>query len=789
MAAGRRGVAAPFPPLPTLSGGLCAAALAWFVSNLPGPWAPPLIGWIIATLCALLATAFTWRVAGTDGLPEATRRFWRAIAIACLLVVAATISGARDALTGPSAPSQRISAVTVTLQAIIVLVAFWALLRLPGPDRTTPTDRRRFWLDVAIIMATAGLFTRHLAIRQGGASAINSSPLATITLILVTSITVLAFAKAAQVGWRTLDRRSLRLLSAAAAVGVAGGAVAPLLVSRPHLHSSMLVIPITSLALSLAAELQRRTAGRPAVPPARRRPFSLIPYAAVAATDALLLSIVAEGGREAAIVAAGAVALTGVVVYRQITDFADNARLLRQVDASVRELQEVQRQLAHQAQHDHLTGLANRRLFDELAREALADPADTCVVLIDLDDFKTINDRLGHVLGDALLTIVGRRLSGCVRPEDTVARLGGDEFALLLRGVSAAGAAGVLDRVAAALEQPVSVEGHDLLVRSSVGIAGAVPGIDPTELLRRADLAMYAAKERGKGRHAWYEPFLDSAAANDAQLGADLRQALKRGEFHLLYQPVVRLPSGRPAGAEALVRWQHPDRGLLRPDLFIAAAERTGLIMPLGDWILNEACRQAARWLRAYGATQPWQVSVNISARQLREPGFAGHVAAALRAADLPAERLMVEVTETAVFDNGPAVEALNAISALGVAVALDDFGTGHSSLGLLRTTPVDVLKVDKSFVDGITGGTEEAVIATAMIQLTRGLHLRAVAEGVETVEQARRLHELGYRLAQGFHFARPMPGAAVGTLLADEAARSVPSLNRPTFPAGQGTR
>jgi diguanylate cyclase (GGDEF)-like protein len=394
------------------------------------------------------------------------------------------------------------------------------------------------------------------------------------------------------------------------------------------------------------------------------------------------------------------------------------------------------------------------------------------VVLIDLDDFKAVNDRLGHVLGDALLVIVGRRLSACVRPEDTVARLGGDEFALLLRGVSAADATGVLERVGAALEQPVSVGGLDLLVQSSIGVAGAVPGIDPAELLRRADLAMYAAKERGKGRHAWYEPALDRQAANDAQLGAELRQALDRGEFFLLYQPVVRLPDGQPAGAEALVRWRHPERGLVRPDLFIGAAERTGLISPLGDWILNEACQQAARWLRAFGATQPWRVSVNISARQLREPGIAARVAAALRAADLPADRLMVEVTETAVFDNGPAVEALSEISALGVAVALDDFGTGHSSLGLLRTTPVDVLKVDKSFVDGITGSTEESVIATAMIQITEGLHLGAVAEGVETSAQARRLHELGYRLAQGFHFARPMPGADVGAMLAGEARR-----------------
>jgi diguanylate cyclase (GGDEF)-like protein len=399
------------------------------------------------------------------------------------------------------------------------------------------------------------------------------------------------------------------------------------------------------------------------------------------------------------------------------------------------------------------------------------------VVLVDLDDFKGVNDRLGHVVGDRLLMVLADRLRAGVGPDDLVCRLGGDEFALLLHGPAPAG---VLTRLATALERPVPVPPHDLLIRCSAGYAsvgaeprcGAAPGragVDATELLRRADVAMYAAKEGGKGHAVQYRPEHDRRAENDAQLGADLRQGLDRGEFHLLYQPVVRLPDGGVVGVEALVRWRHPSGRIVPPGEFVAAAERTGLIVPLGEWVLRAACRHGCGWLRRHGSSRLWTVAVNISARQLREPGFADTVADVLRETGLPAERLTVEVTETAVFDNEPAVAALVAISGLGVRISLDDFGTGHSSLGLLRSCPVDVLKVDKSFVDDITGSSGEAVIATAMIQIADGLRLSAVAEGVETGEQAARLYELGYRLAQGYHFARPMRPERVGPLLAAE--------------------
>jgi diguanylate cyclase (GGDEF)-like protein len=512
------------------------------------------------------------------------------------------------------------------------------------------------------------------------------------------------------------------------------------------------------LLVTFAADRQRRAAGV-AGPGGRRRPFRLVPYLAVAATDGLLLLVGRSAGGMVFTVALAAVVLTALVVIRQITAFAENGRLLRRVDAS-------QAQLAHRANHDDLTDLANRTLFEQRTRVALANAdagAETLsLALIDLDDFKAINDRLGHAVGDALLVEVAHRLRGCVRQDDVVARLGGDEFGLLLRGLRGDEATEVLARITDALSRPVHALGYDLLVRASVGLAEVWPEASPQELLRRADLAMYAAKERGKGRHAVYDAELEQHQANDAQLGAELRQALDNGEFSLVYQPIVRLPDGRWTGMETLVRWYSPIRGFVGPDQFIPIAERTGLIVPLGDWILRTALRQATEWDATFGAEAPREIGINVSARQLGEPGFAADVKDALTETGFDPERVVVEVTETAVFDGGVALDTLQDLVGLGVRVALDDFGTGHSSLGLLRTCPADCLKVDKSFIDGIGGSSEEAVIATAMIEITDGLHLQAIAEGVETAAQAETLYRLGYRYAQGYHFSRPLSAAQV---------------------------
>jgi predicted signal transduction protein with EAL and GGDEF domain len=345
-----------------------------------------------------------------------------------------------------------------------------------------------------------------------------------------------------------------------------------------------------------------------------------------------------------------------------------------------------------------------------------------------------------------------------------VARLGGDEFAILLAPSTADEADAAAARVVEALSQPIEADGRALLVGASVGVASLEGGpMETAELIRRADVAMYAAKSAGKRRAARFRPEMDAHSAADARLGADLRQALDDGELTVHFQPFVTLPDGRITGAEALVRW-----GSLPPSVFIPVAERTGTILALGEWVLREACTQAAAMRRLPGGEQLHRISVNVSARQLREPDFAERVAAIVAETGIEVEMLIVEVTETAVFDGGAALESVHALHRAGIAIALDDFGTGHSSLGLLRTCPVDILKVDKSFVDGIgSSAGQEAVIATALIRIAEGLGLQAVAEGVETAAQADRLHELGYQFAQGYHFARPMPASELAALLA----------------------
>ncbi|WP_433219457.1 putative bifunctional diguanylate cyclase/phosphodiesterase [Dactylosporangium sp. CS-047395] len=414
--------------------------------------------------------------------------------------------------------------------------------------------------------------------------------------------------------------------------------------------------------------------------------------------------------------------------------------------------------LVHQvrtlALRDELTGLANRRALEARIRAELGPGPRAHIALIDLDDFKAVNDRLGHGVGDRLLTAVAARLTGLVRPGDTVARLGGDEFAVFMPRTAEGVADRIVASIVASLARPLEAGDHRLLMRASIGVADDAGATDPFEPLRRADVAMYAAKVTG-GRHLRYEPALDERASEHAQLGAELRTALDEEQFFLVYQPIVALPAGRTAAVEALVRWRHPERGLVSPVAFVPVAEHNGLIVELGAWILRTAAERMRTWRRELGAAAPGYVSVNVSARQLSEPDFPQFVASVLHDAALPAACLTIEVTETAVFDSSTALDALRAIKALGVRIALDDFGTGHSSLGLLRTAPVDVLKVDKSFVDDLAGGGQSAIV-TALIDVSVHLGLTAIAEGVETAEQADALFRMGYRFGQGYLFGRP---------------------------------
>ena len=408
------------------------------------------------------------------------------------------------------------------------------------------------------------------------------------------------------------------------------------------------------------------------------------------------------------------------------------------------------------AMRDDLTGLANRRRFEEAVADAVAKgPAQVC--LLDLNGFKVVNDLHGHHIGDRLLAAVADRLVGTLRDADVVARMGGDEFAVLAPESTSADGDAIVRRLIEALREPIVVGGHELLVAATIGVADATADHDAIEALRRADVAMYAAKEGGSRQHRRYSPELDDRAGEATRLGVEMRMGLDTGQFRMVYQPIVALPEGQTLYVESLVRWQHPERGFVSPVEFIPVAEQNGLIVELGEWILRTACAQFRAWHITYGELAPARISVNVSARQLNEPGFVGVVAEVLESLGMPASSLIVEVTETAVFGGGTAVQAVKDIHALGVRIALDDFGTGHSSLGLLQTVPVDVLKVDKSFVDNLTMAGRHAVIATALIQVSNGLGLTAVAEGVETAEQAAELHRLGYQLAQGYHFGRPV--------------------------------
>jgi diguanylate cyclase (GGDEF)-like protein/PAS domain S-box-containing protein len=425
---------------------------------------------------------------------------------------------------------------------------------------------------------------------------------------------------------------------------------------------------------------------------------------------------------------------------------------------------EAEEQLRHQAFHDPLTGLANRALFTDRVEHALVvRSGDAAVLFLDLDDFKSVNDSLGHPAGDALLQAVARRLGDALTPGDTIARLGGDEFAILVeRGGGGASAVDVAERVIGALQAPFDVQGREVIITASVGIG---VGADAEELLRSADVAMYRAKSSGKSQYVVYAPRMDDHVVGRLELVADLRRAVTDQELVVHYQPTVELESGRIVGVEALVRWQHPTRGLLSPSEFIGVAEETGQIVEIGRWVLAEACRQGASWRaeRAFDLS----LSVNVSTRQIRRPGLVEDVRDALDASGLAPHALTLEITESALARRREEITSiLEDVTALGVLLALDDFGTGYSSLSLLRDLPVQTLKIDRSFVQAVDAGPGPRAFVQAIVDLAEALRLTAVAEGVERPVQVAALRRIGCAFGQGFHFARPMAPQALELLL-----------------------
>lgn len=428
-------------------------------------------------------------------------------------------------------------------------------------------------------------------------------------------------------------------------------------------------------------------------------------------------------------------------------------------------------QLSHQAFRDPLTGLANRALLGDRIDLAVArharDRHVPAVLLIDLDSFKTINDSLGHSAGDELLVAVARCLETCVRPGDTVARLGGDEFAILIDEGSLPRAIGIADRILQVLTQPLLVAERQLFVNASIGITLGGDDKDADVLLRDADVAMYVAKGHGKGRYEVFEPDMHDAAVKRQELLGDLQQALELGQFSLAYQPVFDLKTKTMEGWEALLRWEHPTRGPVPPLDFIPLAEETGLIVRIGRWVLREACRQAREWQQRLPEAEGLTVSVNVSARQLKEPTLAQDVRAVLAETGLPPETLMLEITESSMLDLDTVGDPLQELKAIGVNLALDDFGTGYSSLSYLGRFPVDTIKIDKSFVDGLVDSPAEGpALLRAIARLGPTLGLRVVAEGMEQESQLADLVAAGCDAAQGFYFSRPLSPEAVETLL-----------------------
>jgi diguanylate cyclase (GGDEF)-like protein/PAS domain S-box-containing protein len=460
------------------------------------------------------------------------------------------------------------------------------------------------------------------------------------------------------------------------------------------------------------------------------------------------------------------------------------------VARDITERKQAEEQLLHDAFHDALTGLPNRALFTEELRLALDRGKRRrdyrfAVLFLDLDQFKVVNDSLGHLVGDRLLVAMAQRLQKCLRPGDRVARLGGDEFTILLDEIGDVDAAErIAERVQAELAAPFDLEGHEVFTSASIGIALSTAGYDePEHMLRDADLAMYRAKALGRNRVEQFDHGMREGAVARLRLETDLRHALERGEFRLLYQPIVSQASGRTVGFEALLRWQHPTRGLLLPDQFLRVSEETGLMVVVGGWVLEQACRQLATWLAAYPDREKLGVSVNVSAKQLLQPELAGEIRRVLKQTGVPAHKLKLEVTEDVVMERAEAAAVvLEQLKAMEVRVYLDDFGTGYSSLSYLRRFPLDALKIDRFFVSRMED-PENLEIVRAIVTLARNLGLRVIAEGVETPAQAAQLRVLECEYLQGHLFSGPLTPEAAGELLERETH---PSISFVTNSAGE---
>jgi diguanylate cyclase (GGDEF)-like protein len=746
------------------AGAIVAGGAVWYLAGLLGLADGNGLRYLPLTAGGLVAVVAIGHLLWSGPLTRAGRLLWALVMVAVLLSTVGSGAFGRQAVpfAGAAKQSGTVLAAAVCSASGFLLLTLVVLVAPTGASARPPW---RMLLDRAIAFAGCAVLIWHFAIVPSFAEVGSRAGPAIIVMGLAFLMATAGVAKVACASGGPVHQTALRLLVAASFTAAVLVVLGILFGPAGGVLGQAVVMPLMPLLLTLAVAAQWRAAASPPGP-ACGEPGLTLPYLAVAAVVITLLSVtLGDMSWADRAVMMMSVVLGLLITTRLYTGFRDNSRLLRAKHLSEQRLQ-------HEVTHDGLTGLANRALFRERLTAELSR-RDVTVMIVDLDDFKTVNDSLGHDVGDRLLVSVAEVLRAAAGQDGMAARLSGDEFAVLVLG-DADMAENVARRLFDGFSRPLGVD--RLLIAASAGFAPAGRGTGLDTALRNADAAMYAAKQRGKAGYVRYAPGMEKPVLAHVQLGGELRRALDEGEFRLHYQPIMRFADRKVIGVESLVRWQHPERGLVPPIEFIPAAERTGLIVPLGRWVLREVCRQAAEWLAEFGPDALQKVGPNVSARQLHDPDFVADVRAALADTGLPADRLVLEVTESEVLRGRQVLRTLHELDEMGIKLALDDFGTGESSLSLLRLFPAAIVKLDKSFVDGIeiddgdpAAADARQAVARAVSQLAGALRLDTVAEGVENEGQAVKLRELGYTLGQGYHLARPMPPEQIARLLATQ--------------------
>ncbi|MEV0136639.1 diguanylate cyclase [Dactylosporangium sp. NPDC050688] len=688
---------------------LFALAVGWAVARGAGLDGLTVLGWLPGALSLAVASGFLFQASRLDRLARAGRRFWRLMGVAALLIAPATKPLTEASLGGRK--SGPVLTGAVLLLSVALLLVLWGLLRLPTRSRSRG-DWLRLGLDAATVLVCSATFLWKFVLEPiSGARADLPRALGLLVLSLLCLLAVLAVVKLILVGTDAVDMLALQSLAGVVLLGAIGSALIPVLQNPRLAGISDIVTTLEGALVALAGVVQLRPARRVRVTPKRRRPYSILPYFAVAAVFALHVTDRADGP-----VLAGVVAATAAVVLRQLLAFRDNDALLGTV-------REHQRLLHEQATHDALTGLPNRALFNDTLDEAFHGAA----ILVDLDDFKGVNDTLGHHVGDGLLVEVGRRLRSAVRPGDLVARLGGDEFAVLLPGAGDHAAGAVAERILAELAAPVATHGHLLTVTASVGVAARLADDDPQSLLRHADIAMYAAKQRGKGRYARYAPDLAGLLATPAQRADELRAAIGAGRVALTGEPIARLGDGAEVDRCLRARW---------PSVDVA-----DLSVPLVRWCLAEACR----------TTPPGRAfTVEVGRSALLAPGFPHDVAGVLAAAGVAPHHLTLAVPAALAAEDTTVRAALQELRALGVGLALDHTGTAHARLDLLAALPFTRLVLDAALFPPDGADPRRAALVDAVVRLVATTGVETVISGVREPAQAARLRDLGFALGSG---------------------------------------